>query len=269
MTRLSSLFAITGLALMASTTNALAIAGGPFDNGMPSAQLEEGGVYQANMKLKNGNGYCYFHPEQRIVPEDFTNATFYNARGSVQNRAVIYYKGVTYIGSAFGFTDTEANVIQCTINGSSEASYTQTTTQTQANFFNFSQSSVAVNSQIAASTRNFTVNGNWEGRFNKTAPTRRFTGKGELAFLSPTGSDAIANLALQSYANYINAINNFYSSSVLVGNVNILDFFLGGQQAISNALNAIPPFLAGAGIAAADANSIKERVYVRGVFRYL
>jgi hypothetical protein len=263
MTRLFSLFAIAGLALVASTSNALAIAGGPFDNGLPSAGLDNG-VYVANLKFRNGNGYCYFHPEA-----DFTNLTngLLENRGSIRNRSILYYKGVTYMGAAFGMADPEAQTIQCTINASSEASITQTNTQQQSNFFNFSQSSVTLSAQVVSSARNFTVNGNWEGKFNKTAPVLRFTGKGELAFLSPANADAISNLALTSFANFISAINAYYAGGA--GNAVGTPDFRTAQEAIANALNAIPPFLAGAGVESAYKNAERERVFVRGTFRYL
>jgi hypothetical protein len=222
-------------------------------------------VYVANLKFRNGNGYCYFHPEA-----DFANITgvagAIENRGSIRNRSVIYYKGVTYMGAAFGMADPEAMTIQCSINGSSEASISATSTQQNANFFNFSQSSVTVSAQVVSSARNFTVNGNWEGKFNKTAPVLRFTGKGELAFLSPASADAVANLALSSFSNFISAINAYYAGGGVPG---VAPQFDVAQTAITNALNAIPPFLAGAGIDPAYANAQKERVFVRGTFRYL
>jgi hypothetical protein len=272
MTRFFSLAAIAGLALSSMTTQALAIAGGPFDNGLPSAQLENGGVYQATLSLRNGNGYCYFRPDAQISPEILGQPQAgVNAKGTLSNRSVIYYKGVTYVGSAFGMSDPEGNYLQCSVNAGSELvnQQTQTGQGQNNNTFNFNQNTASVTNQIVASARNFTVNGNWEAKFTQTAPTRRFRGSGELVFLAPTAADAVANLALQSYANFISAINAFFAAGPAdtIGGESP-DFIL-GQEAISNALNAIDPFLSRAGVDNAFKNGTRENIQVRGVFKYL
>jgi hypothetical protein len=269
MTRFFASFVIAGLALSSMTSKALAIAGGPFDNGLPSAQLESGGFYQAVMLLRNGNGFCYFTPEATFAPEQLDNPLVgINGRASLQNRSVIYYRGVTYVGSAFGLTDPEAGSLQCSINAGSELVSQSTQNQTQANFFNFNQNTVSVGNQIVASSRNFTVNGNWVARFSSTAPVRRFRGQGELAFLSPTSTDAIANLALQSYTNFISAINAFLSSANNGGNNFNTGLFSEAQNAIDNALTGLQPFLDNAGVDPAGDNAITEKIRVRGTFRF-
>jgi hypothetical protein len=272
MTRFFSLAAMAGLALSSMTTQALAIAGGPFDNGLPSAQLENGGVYQATLSLRNGNGYCYFTPDAQISPETLGQPQAgVSAKGTLFNRSVIYYKGVTYVGSAFGMSDPEASYLQCSINAGSELVNQQTQTgqgQGQTNTFNFNQNTASVANQIVASARNFTVNGNWEAKFTQTAPTRRFRGSGELVFLAPTAADAVSNLALQSYANFISAINAFFASGPSNGDDSVPDFEA-GQRAIESALNAINPFLERAGVNNAFKNGVRENIQVRGVFKYL
>jgi hypothetical protein len=271
MTRIFSLLTISTLALIGSSGQALALAGGPFDNGLPSGTLEypQNGYYAATMKFKNGNGYCYFNPSQVLVSEDQSTPTAFSARGTSRNRSVLYYRGVSYVGAALGMTDPGAGVIQCTINASSEASFQVQQQQQNANFFNFTASTVSVANQLVASNRNFTANGNWEGVLNRRNSQLRFTGKGELAFLAPNGADALANIALSSYTNFIGAINSFYAGiTQLPAGTNFLDFFLGGQQAIDNALARIPTYLTAAGLDSADQNSQKVKVRVRGSFRY-
>jgi hypothetical protein len=269
MTRLFSFLALSALAMIGSTGQALAIAGGPFDNGLPSGTLEypQNGYYAANLRFKNGNGYCYFNPSQVLVSEDQSTPTAFQARGTSRNRSVLYYKGITYVGAAFGMTDPGDGVIQCSLNASSEANFSAQTQAQNSTFFNFSASAVTVSNQVTASSRNFTCNGNWEGKLNRKVGQIRFTGKGELAFLAPNGADAYSNLALTSYSNFIGAIITYYAS---VGNSNQPPPpFSQGETAIASVLNRIVPFLSSAGIDTADNSADKVKISVRGSFRYV
>ncbi|MBL9116328.1 MAG: hypothetical protein JNJ83_15080 [Verrucomicrobiaceae bacterium] len=270
MNRLFAFFAIIYLA-GASTSHALS--GGPFDNGFGSAGLEDGAVYQAVLSYRNGNGFCYFHPEANIVGENLASPLAFNARGSLQNRSVLYYKGITYVGSAIGMTDPDTRYIQCTINATSDLA--NTGVQQQQNNQNAiggaaggatQTASTNVGLAITTSNRGFMVNGNWEAMMRKMSPTRRFIGEGELVFLSPTGADAVAGLAYQGYSGLINAIVQAVSG---LGNNFNPAIFTQAQVAINNALSSLPGFLAGAGLDSVQESGDTVKVKVRGTLRYL
>lgn len=258
---------ILGLSALAGNANAWV--GGPFDNGNHGAGLENGAIYQATLTLANGSGYLYFSPDAAIAPDSGTAPTNYAPRGAINNRSVIYYKGVTYIGSAFGMVDGEARHVEGSLNGSSEVTFSTTTQNTNNNFFTFSQTQTSVSSALVSSTRSFTVNGNFIAKVYQTAPSFRFRGKGELVFLSPTTPDSITGLAYNAYSRFIDAIINFYGSVTSITTTNIASFFLGGQDAINNALTALTPYLSLGSIDNSYTNAKKVFMRVNGTRRYL
>jgi hypothetical protein len=259
------------LGLSALVGNANAWVGGPFDNGFHGAGLEKGAIYQATFTFSNGSGYCYFDPLAAVVPESGTAPTNYVPRGASVNRSVIYYKGVTYIGAAFGSVDGEARHVEAELNGSSDVTFSATTQNTNNNFFTFSQTQTSVSSAVVSSNRSFTVNGNFSAKVYQTAPSFRFRGKGELVFLSPTTPDSITGLAYNAYSNFINAIINFYSSITtisLTGSA-IQQFFQGGQDAIDNSLTGLKPYLTLGSVDNSYNNAKKVSMRVNGTRRYL
>lgn len=259
-------FLLVLLFLVADARQASALVGGPFDNGSHSAELENG-IYQAVMTFKNGNGFCYFHPEADIVPEDPNNLLAYQGRGTKQNRAVLYYKGISYVGSAFGMADPESRYIQCTINGGSDLGFSVSQTNTNNNNSGgVNTSGASVSDVVVRNDRGFTVNGNWEAKIRDTSPTLKFTGKGELVFIAPTGADSIAGLAYQGYSGLIGAIITAVGG--LNGSFNPA-IFTQAQLAMDNALTALPAYLAGAGIDSTLDNGDTVKIKVRGTFRYL
>jgi len=255
-------FLLAVLFLAFDARQASALVGGPFDNGSHSSQLENG-LYQAVMTMRNGNGFCYFHPEADIVPEDPSNLLSYQGRGTKQNRAIIYYKGITYVGSAFGMADPESRYIQCSINGGSDLGFS--VSQVANNAAGVAVSGASVSDVVVRNDRGFTVNGNWEAKIRDTSPTLKFSGKGELVFIAPTGADSIAGLAYQGYSGLIGAIINAVGG--LSGSFNPA-IFTQAQLAIDNALTALPAYLAGAGVDSTLQNGDQVRIKVRGTFRY-
>lgn len=255
-------FLLAVLFLAFDARQASALVGGPFDNGSHNGQLENG-IYQAVLTMRNGNGFCYFHPEADIVPEDPSNILSYQGRGTKQNRAIIYYKGVTYIGSAFGMVDPESRYVQCSINGSSDLGFS--VSQTSSNATGTIATGSSVSDVVVRNDRGFVVNGNWEAKIRDTSPTLKFSGKGELVFIAPTGADAIAGLAYQGYSGLIEAIISAVGG--LSGSFNPA-IFAQAQLAIDNALIALPAYLAGAGIDSTLDNADRVKVSVRGTMRY-
>jgi hypothetical protein len=217
---------IASVALM-SNSNVWALAGGPFDNGDPGGLLmERGGFYQCQFSFENGNGYGIFTPDSYIggnLPNAnqsagassqqlgiFNRGSLYTpnsggtALGHNANRSVFYHKGVTYVGSCFGFVDSDAREVQGTCNASSNENITQQTlSQNTGGLINASQSAQTQQPLVINATGNI-LNVGWTGRVTKTRPIYRFKGKGEMT-VTITGRD-VKQLATESYTALLNAI---------------------------------------------------------------
>ncbi len=256
------------LAVTALSGQAFGWVGGPFDNGFHSASLERNSIYQAVLSMKNGNGYCYFSPTQQLVPEGASATAIYDFRGNTRNRSVIYYKGITYVGSAMGMVDGEARYLQCDINATSELGFQASTTTTQNNLFNQQQTVASVQTTIVNSNRSFTLNGSWTAKAYQTAPSFRFRGTGELVFLAPTSVDSVAGLAYTAYQGLINAIITFVASSQVTTGFNPA-LFTQAQTAINDALAGLTPYLGLGGVDSTYDNAKKVFIRVNGTRRYL
>ncbi len=202
---------------------AFAITGGPFDNGSYSILDERNGVYEAAYTFKNGSGYSQWTADnsqgdsagQGTFTPNIGAGSLLTASGSTSNanRTVLYYKGVTYFGSAFGQVDTTKRTIQGFGNATSDFSTATTTTTQQQGIFTTASSSAFSTNTVVSSGRNYSANLNWTGKITETTPQLRFTGTGELGIIAPNGSEAIASLAYTGYQNLIDAISRSVSSS--------------------------------------------------------
>lgn len=245
------IFASIALLLAAFNTPAMALVGGPFDNGLQSNSLERNSVYQAILTFGNGSGYAFFTPTANIAgngtvaggaitPAGLANV---DTRGSITNRVVLYYKGLTYLGGAFGVSDQEARVVQCSINANTSANQSATTSNTSSTSNGFSTAGAAnpnaISTIILSNTVSFTVNGNFTARIYQNAPTLRFRGTGELAFIAPSKADAQAGLAYSGFSGLINSIVTAVGNANVGANFNA-DVFTEAQIAIQNAIAAIP-----------------------------
>ena len=259
-------FALSLIGLTALTQQASAIVGGPFDNGYPSAALENGAVYQAAMTFKNGNGYCYFSPEQEPVPEDGTNILQYDRRTSMRNRAIVYYKGISYVGSAFGMADLEARYVQCVMNGASEFGYSSTAgTSTTAG----TTTTATASTTIVQSQRSFVFNGSWEAKIKQSSPTMRFYGKGEMTFITQLGPDAVSTLRFSAAELLINSIAALVASLAEGNDTVDPAIFSAAQTAIDNVLNNLESNLSVGALDQAQDFGDVVKMKVRGTLRYL
>lgn len=232
-------------ALMAGLP-AFALVGGPFDNGEYSVLLERSGVYEAAFSFDNGSGYSQWTADQSLGDSSTGGTTTANqgpgslllstGRTNNANRTVLYYKGVTYVGSAMGQTDTQARTIQGSANTSSEytLSTTQTTQQSSLLGLNASSSQSASTEIIVLNGRGYIANVNWTGKITDTSAQMRFSGEGELTIISSSGSEAIANLAYSGYANLIQSISTSVSNS---GGANSTPNYPGAVNSIAQILN--------------------------------
>lgn len=237
-------FLMLQLAALTAGSSAFALTGGPFENSDAGILLERGGFYQTSYSYRNGNGYSIWTADNQLFDvtgfgtgDLFTPATAVSGSHN-GNRTVLYYKGVTYFGSAMGSVDLDAREIQGFANASSEFSFTTVQQQTQNNFIT-SQVSTLVNSDVVVqSGRGYTANIGWTGKIYDRAPILRFKGKGELFIISQNGSESVASLANSAFTQLIGAIVTNVASSG--GQLQTGALFGQAQVAIANALSGFP-----------------------------
>ena len=93
---------VLGLMALLPVGKIHALQGGPFDFNSPGGL--RGGVYQAIMMIPNGNGMCRFSDEQGATISLFSDS-------------VVYYKGIVYVGNAFGVVDLDIGFVSGITNG--------------------------------------------------------------------------------------------------------------------------------------------------------
>lgn len=173
------------------------LVGGPWDNGDYSQLLDNSGIYQATLRFSNGQGFCQFGSNVNFATfRDLStasaglgNSTSLNSsNGSYLNRSLIYYKGVTYLGSCYGTSDMVNNVIEGITNGNSDVT-TQVTTNTGGIGASGASSSTTV--LIANGDRAFTCNTAWSAKITSKKPVLKFSGKGQLTVLNPEANGAV------------------------------------------------------------------------------
>ena len=262
------------ISVSAFSGQAFALVGGPFDMGSHGANLDRNSVYQAALSFKNGSGFVYFSPTARVVvervPGGGSAVDDFDTQGSIVNRTVLYYKGVTYVGSCFGTSDMEARFVEGFINANSDVGFSASSQTQNAN--GAATSSASVSATVVYSGKGYIVNGNFLAKVTQTAPVLRFKGKGELSFLSPTGASSVNTLAYEAYSGLVGAIIAFVGNST-VGNGAGVDYgliFTGAQTAIDSALLSLKTnYLSTGGVdeTYSEADLVKLRVY--GTRRYL
>ena len=244
---MKKIFLFIQLVALSSALPAFAITGGPFDNGSYSILDERNGFYEAAYSFTNGSGYSQWTADnyQGVVNTgtpvpNYGDGSLLTANGSVKNanRTVMYFKGVTYFGSAMGEIDTTARTIQGFGNAFSDYGVAVTTQQTNNSFFNSATSSAASSTTVVASGRNYSLSLNWTGKITATSPQLRFSGSGELSVIAPNGNETIAGLAYTGYQGLIASINESVSK---VGQAAQTTFnpavYTQGSAAISGILN--------------------------------
>jgi hypothetical protein len=267
---MKKIFSLIQLAVLSAGSSAFALVGGPFDNGDYNVLLERAGYYQSSYSFKNGSGYSLFSPDnlqgallqgQAITPNISSGALSTPGRqqgvpANNANRTVIYYKGITYFGSAFGEVDIQSRRISGYGNASSDFAVSSVQTQQQAGFFSQSNVTSFSSATVTASGRSYVANVNWQGKITATQPQLRYSGSGEIAIISPTGQAAIAGLAFEGYSGLISAINqavsqlNSTNADVVVGfgfGDSSYDPYGDAQVAINSALTNLTPYLNGTG----------------------
>ncbi len=281
---MKKIFLLIQSAALLAGVQAHALVGGPFDNGEYSILNERSGFYQTNFSFRNGSGYAIWTADNLIgVATQGTQTVLNTGTGSLLtpstggalsehngNRSILYYKGVTYAGSAYGSADVGGRKIEGYVNASSESDSSATaTTQQQSGFFGQTSTSTTSTSTVVATGRSYVVNLGWFGDITATAPTLRFEGEGELTIIAPNGRETLAGLAFEGYSGLIQAIN---SSIAGIQNLTLIGtttgFYQQGSDAIRLALTDLTPYLTGTGPSNSYAESEHVQVKVSGLRRY-
>lgn len=197
--------------------NAFAWVGGPFSNGGFSTLIEQNGVYHATFSFKNGSGYAYFTPDNELTPptQGLGGATSSSSSAlSVQNRSVLYYRGMTFVGMAAGTSDIDKRKISGYTNGYSEYASSSTSSSSQGG----ATSTVTSSSVIVSNTggNSYTANVHFNAKIKQTHPQIRFRGKGELAIISPNGfaqaSELIAEFLESNFTDLTEQMSEAYQT---------------------------------------------------------
>lgn len=281
---MKKIFWMIQVAALSASMQAFALVGGPFDNGDYSILLDRNGYYQASFTYQNGNGYAIWTSDNLMGTSSTGNTTSINyGTGSLitagtgaalsdhnANRSVLYYKGVTYVGSAYGAADFDGDTIQGNVNAYSEFTISTTATNTQQNLLTQSSVSTATLDQVVTNGRSYVANIGWTAEITDSTPILTFSGTGELSIIAPNGRETLAGLAYGGYSGLIDSINQSVSNLFSGGDVSLtnIDIYGSAQDAIDSALAGLEPYLTGTGPSNSYAESEVQPVDVEGYRRY-
>jgi len=144
---------------------ASAIVGGPWDN--DNFNPLNSGTYQAALYMRNGVGMARFQD----------SATYQFSRF---NQSVIYYRGIVYTGTAFGFIDHQMDKVIGITNGDTNNTVLVEAENGLAPGLPFNALTGTVDSGSA--TNRQSCNTSWKCRITEDAPIMRFEGSGTAAF---------------------------------------------------------------------------------------
>ncbi len=172
---------------MSFSASAFALVGGPFDNGDFSQLLDQNGIYQWVASFPNGLGQGQFNDASSVGPtltgSTSGTATTNTGIGTVQDRSIFYYKGVTFFGQCFGQVDLSSKTISCVTNGSSDT--TISTSSSSSNGSSTGQQTATSASGTITDNGNLgmVANSEWNGNITSTNPTLVFHGTGQLTVI--------------------------------------------------------------------------------------
>ena len=192
-------FAICFFAVLTLPLSSYALVGGPFDNGDYSQSLDDRGIYQAALRCKNGVGFAQFG--SGVSNSLYVSATSSATAGSTRstafttlNRSVMYYKGVSYLGSATGMTDFEQRTVTTVCNLNSDVGTTGSINPSTTG--NTSTVTAATTSLINNGARGLVMNIGYTAHISTLQPILKFNGVGELSVLNADGAQLV-NTAVQ------------------------------------------------------------------------
>ena len=177
--------AILSLLALISQSTALAWIGGPYSNNTYDGF--DGGTFAGTMRGNRVTGLFKFSQDAQAYVSPFGDS-------------IVYHKGMTYYGEAYGFIDTVGGTASGVTNGQIAG---ENTGDPGALFRNVSGFGFGVlngedgrtvstgASQTTANTGNINVSGAnsmWNGKITAKRPTVRFKGKGEVSFFGNGGT---------------------------------------------------------------------------------
>jgi hypothetical protein len=173
--------------------------GGPFDNGDFNSFLDSSGIYQVAFRFSNGSGFAQFG--NNVDADLFLTGTGGTTTDlpssfSTLNRSIIYYKGVSYLGTCTGMVDHERKIVQGVTNGNSDV---VTTASNTSGGTTTSASNSLINNGLG-----FPCNTEFRCKITNSSPVLRFNGKGELTIINPT----LGQVGFAAIAALINALGS-------------------------------------------------------------
>lgn len=157
--------ALIAAVLTMQAPTASAIVGGPWDN--DNFNPLNSGIYQAAIYMRNGVGMARF--------QDTASYQF-----SRFNQSVIYYRGIVYTGTAFGFVDHQMDKVIGITNGDTNSTVLVETDNGLAPGQPFNALTGSVESGLGRNIQ--TCNTSWICRITEDAPIMRFEGDGDATF---------------------------------------------------------------------------------------
>lgn len=212
------------------SASAHALTGGPFDNGDYSQLLDEAGVYQWTAYFSNGIGQGQFNPHTSYGPSisstgssGTSQATTNAAIGTIAERSIFYYKGITFFGGCFGNVDTARKKITCITNGQSEVNLSQqATTSTTTTIIGTASNVNATTTVVNNGSLGFVANSEWSAGIGPMEPNLEFSGEGELTVLTPSVQPLLSNLAQQIITASSGNVTNVASSLAVLSTSSFL-----------------------------------------------
>ncbi|HEY6565219.1 MAG TPA: hypothetical protein VIY86_12015 [Pirellulaceae bacterium] len=156
---------LLALAFALQATPASAWVGGPWSNDQFSPT--NSGTYQAALYIRNGVGMARFSDSPTYQFSRF-------------NQSVIYYKGIVYTGTAFGYVDYVQETIIGITNGDTNNTVITENANGLAPGIPFNPLTGSVTSGAGANVQ--TCNTSWTCHITSEAPVTRFKGDGEATF---------------------------------------------------------------------------------------
>jgi len=152
-------------AVVLQAAPAFAIVGGPWDN--DNFNPTNSGTYQAAIFMRNGAGMARFSD----------TATYQFSRF---NQSIIFYRGIVYTGTAFGFIDHNSDTVIGITNGDTTNTILVENAAGLTPGIPFNGLQGSVNSGSGANVQ--ICNTQWTCKITRDAPIMRFSGDGEAAF---------------------------------------------------------------------------------------
>jgi hypothetical protein len=227
---------------------ASAHSGGPFGNGDYSELLDNSGIYQVAFRFSNGSGFAQFG--NNVDTSAFTvtgggaGATQTQAL-TINNRSIIYYKGVTFLGTCFGMVDHERKTVSGVTNGNSDVLTTTAVNTTPVGGGLPGAVNNAQQTLLNNGNTGMPCNTEFICKITKTYPVLRFNGKGELTVINPSLATTISAQLAAALAGIVAPSSDITPPPAGADDVNPVQPTATAIQNYANAINNLTAALTG------------------------